>query len=571
MKNSKLKLVSNNAITLIALIVTIIILLILAGVTIAMLTGENGILNKAINAKERTLEAQYEEELNMCILEMQTDELYKGKSVSMETIIKKLPVYIQEAQQTTDYEWDIDQTEEEPKGIYKGYNFYIDKSYKAHIEGIATGITINTKVTPSGYTNQNVTAVITIKSSIGISKIISENNTLNCNGKTEVAIDYNNIDTNRGYTYEIEDINGNKETKTAQITNIDKLAPKVFTITAQATDDGITITGNTEDAEETGENACSGIEKYEYYVTDASNNTTQYDTNEITELKSGTYSVYSIAYDKAGNPKQSNTVSNIKIVAVIKNITAEMIANKPTEYYGKAVTNYTSLNGQSNWKIFYSNGTNIFLIAGDYLQNSKIDKTAIGMTTDGTYRAWWASAPSMQEVTENTKTLFMATRYNLNSSNDNSKCVSTLLNTANWKNFKDTGNKAVNAIGSPTIEMWMESWNQLYPNDKLYCNNTDNYGYYIGTTSGPTTSEIKVTTMKEKAGYENKLYFPYNTETSDTCKGYWISSPRAGAKNRMYFWSSGNLGVGTPTYTNNYACLRPVVALDSGITVNLTE
>ena len=42
-KNNKL---SNKGITLIALIVTIIVLLILAGVTIATLTGENGLIRK---------------------------------------------------------------------------------------------------------------------------------------------------------------------------------------------------------------------------------------------------------------------------------------------------------------------------------------------------------------------------------------------------------------------------------------------------------------------------------------------------------------------------------------------
>ena len=36
-----------NGITLIALVITIIVLLILAGVTIAMLTGQNGILTNA--------------------------------------------------------------------------------------------------------------------------------------------------------------------------------------------------------------------------------------------------------------------------------------------------------------------------------------------------------------------------------------------------------------------------------------------------------------------------------------------------------------------------------------------
>ena len=41
-----------KGITLIALVITIIVLLILAGVTIATLTGENGILTKAQNAKK---------------------------------------------------------------------------------------------------------------------------------------------------------------------------------------------------------------------------------------------------------------------------------------------------------------------------------------------------------------------------------------------------------------------------------------------------------------------------------------------------------------------------------------
>ena len=51
-----------NGITLIALVITIIVLLILAGVSIAMLTGENGILNQAQRAKNNTEEAKKEEE-----------------------------------------------------------------------------------------------------------------------------------------------------------------------------------------------------------------------------------------------------------------------------------------------------------------------------------------------------------------------------------------------------------------------------------------------------------------------------------------------------------------------------
>ena len=44
----------NSGITLIALIVTIIVLLILAGISIQMLTGDNGILTRAGQAKEMT-------------------------------------------------------------------------------------------------------------------------------------------------------------------------------------------------------------------------------------------------------------------------------------------------------------------------------------------------------------------------------------------------------------------------------------------------------------------------------------------------------------------------------------
>ena len=51
-----------TGITLIALVITVIVLLILAGVTIAALSGENGILTRAKDAKEKTEQAQHEEE-----------------------------------------------------------------------------------------------------------------------------------------------------------------------------------------------------------------------------------------------------------------------------------------------------------------------------------------------------------------------------------------------------------------------------------------------------------------------------------------------------------------------------
>lgn len=53
-----LRMKRNKGITLIALVVTIIVLLILAGVSIATLTGENGILEKVNQAKKETEKAE---------------------------------------------------------------------------------------------------------------------------------------------------------------------------------------------------------------------------------------------------------------------------------------------------------------------------------------------------------------------------------------------------------------------------------------------------------------------------------------------------------------------------------
>ena len=63
-----------RGITLIALIITIIVLLILAGVSIAMLTGDNGILTQAQNARNRTEEAQDVEKIKLAVSEAQIGE-----------------------------------------------------------------------------------------------------------------------------------------------------------------------------------------------------------------------------------------------------------------------------------------------------------------------------------------------------------------------------------------------------------------------------------------------------------------------------------------------------------------
>ena len=61
-----------KGITLIALVITIIVLLILAGVSIAMLTGQNGILTQAQNSKQVTEEAAEQEKRKLSQAEAST-------------------------------------------------------------------------------------------------------------------------------------------------------------------------------------------------------------------------------------------------------------------------------------------------------------------------------------------------------------------------------------------------------------------------------------------------------------------------------------------------------------------
>ena len=76
--NFSKKFSKNKGITLIALVVTIIVLLILAGISINMLTGQNGILNRAAEAKNATGEAQNKEELEMAISSLGMDYYMNG-------------------------------------------------------------------------------------------------------------------------------------------------------------------------------------------------------------------------------------------------------------------------------------------------------------------------------------------------------------------------------------------------------------------------------------------------------------------------------------------------------------
>ena len=96
-----------RGITLIALVITIIVLLILAGVAISMLSGENGILNQAANAKDQTGTGSTDEAVKLAALAAISNASY---SVDESVLISELDSQIGAGKYTiTDTEdgWEI--------------------------------------------------------------------------------------------------------------------------------------------------------------------------------------------------------------------------------------------------------------------------------------------------------------------------------------------------------------------------------------------------------------------------------------------------------------------------------
>ena len=75
---------NSKGITLIALVITIIVLLILAGVSLNLVMGNQGILQQATKAVAKNDEAKIKEEVELAMAELQT-QYYKEKYVDKST------------------------------------------------------------------------------------------------------------------------------------------------------------------------------------------------------------------------------------------------------------------------------------------------------------------------------------------------------------------------------------------------------------------------------------------------------------------------------------------------------
>ncbi len=206
-------------------------------------------------------------------------------------------------------------------------------------------------------------------------------------------------------------------------------------------------------------------------------------------------------------------------------ISAKDISNceNKSEYYGKIVTGYECENneGIANWKIFYADNSNIYLIASDYIKGTYCPPSENNTITYSTYKVNMSkvildytgtvnivdskiqalNSSYFNYLTENTTT----------SINNNIKATAYMLDTKVWKPF--VGDKAEYAIGGPTIELLFKSYNGIYE-ENYQAQARDEIGYQISQDGGINWSNnVKL--------QKNALYVLGTSKTN----AMWIASP----------------------------------------------
>ncbi len=208
MKGEKGKNMRNKGITLIALVITIIVLLILAAVSIATLTGENGILTRANDAKEQTEIAEVKERAQLDIANWIAERLENGEDTTLDDATIKNIIETANASSTDKYYKEL----QSDKIITpSGYEILYSELYTNNGgSGGETGSLPSTEETtpflPNGatVTNADLGTGVTIKDEknnewtwIEVPRSIYDNEAYYTNGATkpENSEDYTNIET----------------------------------------------------------------------------------------------------------------------------------------------------------------------------------------------------------------------------------------------------------------------------------------------------------------------------------------------------------------------------------------
>lgn len=354
----------DSGISMIALVVTIVVLIILAGITIATLTGDGGLFGKSSQAKMETEIKQYQEKLD----DIKTRTLAKDYQGNLDGFLDKLVEKInkdsmfKDAQEVTpNYEKDyvLVITKE-------GYMFNVTMNETTYVglkgeETDINKIVVSMEKTPISWTNDKVRVTLTANSSsVSIEYKINNGNWEKYNGEIEIE-DNNTKITARAKNNE----NQTGPEKEDTIDNIDRLAPLEFTPTITPGRTSLKITANTEDATATDVDGESGIRGYKFSNNNGGNWTDLQEGNIYTFeglRENENYQIRVKAIDNAGNETEvgpfMGTTSDETQETPDGNIIFEQTPNKDT--WTKGPVKLAIYSDVSGYDIEYSYDGNNF-------------------------------------------------------------------------------------------------------------------------------------------------------------------------------------------------------------------
>ena len=211
----KKNLFRENGITLVALVITIIVLLILAGISIQSITN-TGLFANAKQAKEKSMEGQLKEEITLAIQSIQAEEVYKGNSVTLETLTGG-----QLEKELKDITAEL--TDGEINGEYKDYEYTIDSNFNVTINGPVTGVRIKGSAeVQTGYVFEGNTVEIKVTASITEGTITGIEAPEGATIKTDTSTTEKvyTVNKNGAYTFKITSDSGKTKNITANVENI---------------------------------------------------------------------------------------------------------------------------------------------------------------------------------------------------------------------------------------------------------------------------------------------------------------------------------------------------------------
>ena len=356
------KIQKNRGITLIALVITIIVLIILAGVAINLAFGQNGLVARAKTARGEYSTAEAKEKLEQEILNVQIQAVQEGKEFNLK--------YLKEKIDKTKYEITLDDEENPTTAVIKEIdsNYYLTVDSKLKVTKVEEQQpkTQYVKFSELTWTSGKASVELstketgTIEYKVGKDGIYQAGTTISNLSNGDIV--YARINNNGTYTDE----------ETLEIK--DTIEPEEFTITASdITYEGVKLTGSTQDLQ-------TGIKDYTYVTETKTNEIVKEIANQtvteytITGLDAETeYVVYMLAYDNAGNTRKSNEVT-VKtaenIVYLYKDGVGSELVNLPSAFTGG-----TSLTKKTNYLVgaYNDSQTNNSSVSAFYIDNIDVE------------------------------------------------------------------------------------------------------------------------------------------------------------------------------------------------------